>query len=270
PGFSSPVADDRLLCGRWSGLRPLTLTNLWCNPDAGLDAAAAFLLAHVNLEVLHLDVSFGAGGQAGGAALSTFKLPAGCHPRLKELKASRDFANALLACPTDRPDRRPLETLTGVRLSGSARDRVFLENLRLHCARTLRHLELSGWQEMEDSRKLAQSVARLASLDLGKKAPGKLAAANTEWREVLEQFTELTTFHGIRFFYEFASTDSGAALSLSDRSRRVRKNDEVASVLAWKCPKLRRLDHWEEGANKVIVLVRDAEGVRYKVRRMKG
>ena len=81
---------------------------------------------------------------------------------------------------------------------------------------------------------------------------------------------ELTTLHGIRFFYEVACTDSSAAaLSLSDRSR-TRKNDEVASVLAWKCSKLRRLDHWDDTPGRIIVLVRDAERVRYEVRRTKG
>ncbi|KAI0360290.1 hypothetical protein OH77DRAFT_1418164 [Trametes cingulata] len=281
PGFSSPVADDFLLCGRWTHLRSLTLTNVWCAPGAGLDAAAAFLLAHVNLEVLHLDVAFGT-GQAGGAALSTFKLPPGSLPCLKELKASRDFATALLSCSTGSPAGRPLDTLKGVRLTGSARDRIFLENLKIHAGQTLRHLELGGWHDMDDIRKLAECVPRLTWLDLGKKEgsasngigpAGKQAAANgasnfTEWTEVLEQFTELTTFHGIRFFYEVTLTDNGAALSLSDRSR-VRKNEEVASVLAWKCPKLRRLDHWEEGTNKVIVLVRNAEGVHHEVRRVK-
>lgn len=84
---------------------------------------------------------------------------------------------------------------------------------------------------------------------------------------MLANFSELTTFHGVRFFYEVATPD-GAVLSLSDRSR-VRKNDEVAAVLAWKCPKLRRVDHWEDGAGKVLVLVRDAEKVRYEVRRIK-
>ena len=83
---------------------------------------------------------------------------------------------------------------------------------------------------------------------------------------------ELTTFHGVRFFHAVASTDSSAPsaaiLSLSDRSR-VRKNDEVASVLAWKCPKLRRLDHWDDTSGRIIVLIRDAERVRYEVRRIK-
>ncbi|KAH9848981.1 hypothetical protein C2E23DRAFT_936547 [Lenzites betulinus] len=286
PGFFNPVADDFLLCGRWAHLRALTLTNLWCTPDAGLDAAATFLLAHVNLEVLHVDVAFGAAGQAGGAALAAFKFPPGCLPKLKELKASRDFASALLTCPIDAPEGRPLETLKGVRLSGSPRDRLFLEALKTCGAQTVRRLELVGWNEMEDVRRLAECVPRLTWLDLGKKegvsgaggsavgglSRGALQVANvssnfTEWANVLAQFSELTTFHGVRFFYEVASSD-GSALTLSDRSR-VRKNDEVAAVLAWKCPKLRRVDHWEDGSGKVIVLVRDTEKVRYEVRRIK-
>jgi len=39
----------------------------------------------------------------------------------------------------------------------------------------------------------------------------------------------------------------------------MRKNDEIAGVLAWKCKKLRRLDHWDESGGKIIVLVRDHE-----------
>lgn len=80
---------------------------------------------------------------------------------------------------------------------------------------------------------------------------------------------ELTTFHGVRFFYEVSSTDPTGPLTLSDRSR-VRKNEEVASVLAWKCGMLRRLDHWDEGSGRVIVLLRDGEKVRYEIRRVKG
>lgn len=164
PGHFNPVADDFLLCGRWSALRSLTLTNLWCTPHAGLDAAASFLSAHSSLEVLHLDVSFGTGTIA-AAVLSSFKFPSDCLPRLRELKASRDLASALLACP----GTRPLETLKGIRLSGSARDRVFLENLRTYGAQGIKRLELVGWNEMEDVRRLAECVPRSVWLDLGKR-----------------------------------------------------------------------------------------------------
>lgn len=37
----------------------------------------------------------------------------------------------------------------------------------------------------------------------------------------------------------------------------MRKNDEIASVLAWKCLKLRRVDYWEKGAGNVVVLSRE-------------
>lgn len=72
----------------------------------------------------------------------------------------------------------------------------------------------------------------------------------------------MATLHGIRFFYEVPL----GPLCVSDRSK-VRKNDETASMLAWKCPKLRRLDHWDDG--KVIVLLRDGDKVKYEVRRVK-
>ncbi|KAJ7277458.1 hypothetical protein C8J57DRAFT_1309327, partial [Mycena rebaudengoi] len=80
-----------------------------------------------------------------------------------------------------------------------------------------------------------------------------------EWVQLLAGLPELATFYGVRFFYEV----------------RVRKNDEVAGVLAWKCVKLKRVDHWEEGGGKVVVLVRDgerergAEKVRWEIRRVK-
>ena len=93
-------------------------------------------------------------------------------------------------------------------------------------------------------------------------------STQVEWTELLSNLSDLTTFHGIRFFYEVSTADPVATVGVSDRSR-IRKNDEIASVLAWKCPKLRRLDHWEEGSGKVIVLLRDGEKVKYEVRRVK-
>ena len=80
--------------------------------------------------------------------------------------------------------------------------------------------------------------------------------------------SELTTFHGVRLFYEVTSTDPNAASTLSERSR-LRKNEEIASNLVWKCAKLRRVDHWEDGSGKVIILVRDGEKAKYEVRRVR-
>ncbi|KAH9930422.1 uncharacterized protein BXZ73DRAFT_90263 [Epithele typhae] len=292
PGFVPPVADDLLLCGRWAALRSLTLSALACSPGTGLDAAAAFLAAHPALEVLHLDIAFGqapANANAGpdGGAAARLKLPVGSLPRLKELKAPRDVAAAVLSCPlTCDPEgpTRPLETVKGVRLTGPARDRPFLDALRVH-GQSVRRVELAGWNDLEDVRRLAECVPKLTWLDVGRRGPAQaqtgaagasvgvkaahVVANAAEWTTVLQQIPELTTLHGVRFFHAVAHTDAAApGLSLSDRSR-TRKNDEVASVLAWRCPRLRRLDHWEDGAGRVVVLVRDAERVRYEVRRVK-
>ena len=89
-----------------------------------------------------------------------------------------------------------------------------------------------------------------------------------EWATLLSPLSELATFHGVRFFYEVNSTGPSGPITTSERSR-LRKNEEIASMLAWKCPKLRRLDHWEEASMKVVVLIRDGEKVRYEVRRTK-
>ncbi|KAI0945116.1 hypothetical protein AcV7_001744 [Taiwanofungus camphoratus] len=289
-GFFNPVADDFLLCGRWPTLRTLKLTNLWCSPQAGFDAAATFLFAHSNLEVLHLDIAFGGGGggPVAGAGLAgaaagrlPFVLPPNSLPRLRELESNKEIASAILQCPCDATGGRPLEAIKGVRLSGSAWDHVFLMSLKTYGASGIRRLELSAWNEMEDIRRLVECVPKLTWLDVGKRGatasgavpanakPASVISTNVvEWTTILSRLPDLTTFHGVRFFYEVSSTDPSVPLTFSDRSR-VRKNDEVASMLAWKCSKLRRLDHWEEGSGKVIVLRRDGEKVRYEVRRIK-
>ena len=84
----------------------------------------------------------------------------------------------------------------------------------------------------------------------------------------MSPMAELTTFHGVRLFYEVSSTDANSPMTLSERSR-LRKNEEIASTLVWKCAKLRRVDHWEDGSGKVVVLVRDGEKAKYEVRRVK-
>jgi hypothetical protein len=102
-----------------------------------------------------------------------------------------------------------------------------------------------------------------------------LTLAQVEWSNILMNLPDLNAFHGIPFFYLVANLDASPMLGVSDRSR-FRKNDEIAALLAWKCPKLRRLDHWEEGSGKVIILLRKdgenvkyGEMVKYEVRRVK-
>ncbi|KZT07912.1 uncharacterized protein LAESUDRAFT_811762 [Laetiporus sulphureus 93-53] len=288
PGFSNPVTDDFLLCGRWPRLKSLVLTNLRCSSQAALDTMSTFLFAHLDLEVLHLDVALGS-GQAGGTAgnRQSLSLLPNCLPRLRELKASKEVMSAVLKCPCAVSEGgRPLETIKGVSLSGSKWDGVFLSSLKQH-GTTVKRLELASWNDMDDVRKVAECAPQLIWLDIGKRIgngaanshastsshTGRAAPAIStqfaEWANILSQMSNLTTFHGVRFFYEIAPTAlaPGTAMTLSDRSR-VRKNDEVASLLARKCGKLRRLDHWEEGSGKVIVLLRDEDKVRYEVRRL--
>ena len=171
----------------------------------------------------------------------------------------------------------------------------------------MRRVELAGWNDLDDIKRLVESVPRLTWLDVNKHkrmhegpeqasqphvtrrlndmsssraatAPnaGSGVATNvTEWATILSAPAELTTFIGVKFFYEVSTltlptlvTSSPMSLSPSELSR-VRKNDKVAGVLGNKCPKLRRLDHWEDGGGKVIVLSRDGNEVRWEVKRLK-
>lgn len=234
------------------------------------------------MEVLHLDI----GGNTNGSARSRLVLPSNTLPHLRELHSSRDIVSSILESHCDTP--RPLETIKGVRLSGlTDRDREFLLNLRHH-GKAVKRIELAGWNEMEDIRKLAEYASGLTWLDIGKKVgvpqvkeknSGAPVNNTVEWASLLSALPDLTTFHGVRFFYEVSpiaaatsTTATSTNITMTDRSR-IRKNDEIASVLAWKCTKLRRVDHWEEGAGKIVVLVRDGERdkdkVKWEVRRLK-
>ncbi|KAH8116070.1 hypothetical protein DFH11DRAFT_1583995 [Phellopilus nigrolimitatus] len=262
-GFAYPRADDFFLYGRWPSLRTLTLTHLSCTID-GFDAVATFLAAHSNIEVLHLDVG-------PRTHLATLALVPGTLPRLRELRCNKEFACAVMACPSDSVLPRPLETIKGMRLTGQ-RDHAFFDALR---RQAIKRVELAGYNEFEDIRKLVDCLPNVTWLDIGKKSSsathkGPMSISSVlDWANLLAQLPGLTTFHGARFFYEV--TDGHASFTstlMSDRSR-IRKNDEVASVIAWKCPNLRRLDHWDEHAGKVIVLLKDGEKAKWEIKRVK-
>lgn len=269
-----PSAHELLLLGRWPHLTSLALTNL--RPSTGFDAMTSFLGAHPNIETLHLDLA----GRNAHMALPW--LPPNTLPHLRDLRSTRELANTILSSPCDK--LRPLESVRGMHLSTSegSVDTTLLSNLRKHRV-SLRRIELAGWNEIDDLRQLVEAASQLTLLDVGKRSiqsrlshgDKNLGPVNNsiEWAMLLSSLPNLLTFHGVRFFYEISNAVLSVPLerlTTADRSR-VKKNEEVASVLAWKCSKLRRVDHWEDGSGKVIVLVRDKEKdkVRWEVRRVK-
>lgn len=162
-----------------------------------------------------------------------------------------------------------------------------------------------GWNDLEDVKKLAECTPKLTWLDLGKnlgagaykatqdvipltsshsKATTATIHTNVvDWGNVLSLLPDLSTFHGIKFFYEISCitlstlykstihTHSHSSLSShlpASELSRVRKNENVASVLTSKCQKLRRLDCWDD-VGKAVFLVRDGGDVRIEVKRVK-
>ncbi|KAK7060342.1 hypothetical protein VNI00_001107 [Paramarasmius palmivorus] len=240
----APVpAQDLLLTGRWPQLRSLSLTNLRCTPLTGFDATSTFILAHLNLEILHLDIV--------PRNPRDLVFPANALPKLKEVKACKEIVGALLECPCDGDAKRPLEVIKGVSLARNGginfyHNTDFLEKLKRFGSDTVKRIELVGWTEIDDLKRLVESAPRVVWLDIGKRITSNAQAASlnnvNEWAMLLSSLPELATFHGIKFFYE-----SHGGTSAGDKSR-VRKNDESASVLVWRCPKLRRVDHWDDSA----------------------
>jgi len=247
-----PRADEFLQQGRWPNLRSLSLQNLWCSTHVGFEAAANFLAAHSLLEVLCFDL--------GRVQLD---LPEGTLPHLKELVCSREVAVAILSCPLQGGGKRPLETLKGFKLGGN-KDDALIQHIKGYNG--LKKVEVSTFVEIDDIRKLAEAAPTITWLDVGRKAsaPAKAMgpASVNEWAHVLSALPELIEFHGVQFFYEFSET-----VSHSDRSR-IKKNDEVASMLAWKCPKLRRLDHIEN-SGKVVILLKESDRLKWELKRVK-
>lgn len=237
---------------------------------------------------MHLELSISSG---------KFYLPDDSLPYLRELTANIEVAAAILgACSTDGSK---LETLRGVALRGTPIDSLFLNNLRVG-GHNLRRLELArgGWAEVEDISRIASCVPNLRWLDVGAcrrplpKNAGSAATTNVgEWAQALSVLPELTTLHGIKFFYEMSSmaltahanyanshnpthSNSGIMFPVNDRNApvlgpsdrsRLRKNEEVAHALGKKCPKLRRLDHWEDQPGRIIVLHREGHGDKVKI-----
>ncbi|KZV96703.1 hypothetical protein EXIGLDRAFT_732502 [Exidia glandulosa HHB12029] len=249
-------ADIFFARGRWPKLRTLHLLNVHGTPSTS-SLAASFFDTHPTIEALHMQI---------GAALITPN--AGALPALRELRCSKDQATAILSTPSDEP--RPLETLRGPFLTGRGADDALLR--ALDKCKTLRRVELRGISGIKVLRALAAVAPRLTWLDVAEGRPldsgptGTVSLATAgQWADALALFPGLTTFHGISFFSEVAFVGGGVPV-LADKPV-ARKNDEVATALAAKCPKLRRLDHWARGTNRVVVLAREDDKVRWVVMR---
>ena len=106
----------------------------------GWDAAAMFLFAHLNIEILHLDIG------EGGPLRPHLTLPHESLPRLRELKANNWIAASIISCPTISTTPRPLETLKGICLTGTTEDERLMKSLRAGGG-TVKRLELVGWSE---------------------------------------------------------------------------------------------------------------------------
>ena len=323
-----PRLDD-VFDNRWAHLRSLTLIGLRA---ASASSLGQLLAEHTQLESLHLEVS----------GIHGLVLRSGSLPNLKELYATKEVLSSILETPIE--DTRPLEAVRGFKLSGvhatvdgKHADAPLLHSLRRY-SQTLKCVELIGWNDMDDIRKLSGALPNITHLDVGKRlssnAHGRGAAQAgpvtnfEEWLEVLDILPELRALHGIKFFYEISSANllppapnnanlstpaipasthaaSGALhasfgvdaavaakthsqMSLMDRSR-IKKHDWTASMLVWRCPKLRRVDHWDDGTARIIALTRgpsapsagdagsdgvevmpkDSNKVRWEVRRLK-
>jgi hypothetical protein len=239
----------------------------------------------LNIEVLHLEI-----GECGSAGRPQLVLPNNSLPKLKELKANNSITASIMSCPTTLTDLRPLETLKGIRLTGGAWDQPLLKSLKAG-GRIVKRVEMVGWSDIEDVKKLAECFPKVSWLDLGKKygvgvggssrdipptANSPKAVNNSvntnvaDWASVLSLLPDLTTFHGIKFFYEVSplALASSSHLPASELSR-VRKNENIASMLASKCTKLRRVDCWDDAAGKAVVFVREGGEVRLEVRKVK-
>lgn len=131
----------------------------------GLNATADFLAAHANLQVLHLDLSFGA----------DITLPPDVLPCLRELQSGCLFASALLHCPCSANGGRPLETLKGMVLDGGQWSNHFLDGLQ-SVGTSIKRIKLEGWSDMASMQRLAKCVPNLVWLDVGRRS-GRISTA---------------------------------------------------------------------------------------------
>lgn len=147
---------NELLEGRWTNLTgPSLSSGVHCTSTTNL---SDFLSEHHQLESLHLDV----------AGVHNLDLRPDTLPHIREVIATKDVLNAVLGCNLSSGEGlRPIESVKGFKLSGvhatvdgKRVDHELLHNLKKHSS-TLHRVELGGWHDMDDVRRLASSLPGL-------------------------------------------------------------------------------------------------------------
>jgi hypothetical protein len=164
-----------------------------------------------------------------------------------------DVLNAILGCNLSSGEGalRPIESVKGFKLSGIHAtvdgkhvDHELLLNVKKHSS-TLHRVELGGWHDMDDVRKLASSLPSLTYLDFGKRLNvntnrGRVVGLITnleEWLEVLLTLPELRALHGVKPFYEISthnipnSSINPATVSTASTSSPATIHVQTASII---------------------------------------
>lgn len=74
---------------------------------------------------------------------------------------------AILSCPLQGGEKRPLETLKGFKLGGN-KDDALIQHIKGYNG--LKKVEVSTFVEIDDIRKLAEAAPTITWLDVGRKA----------------------------------------------------------------------------------------------------
>lgn len=220
-GFALPRADELFTYGRWMHLRALTLTSVACTGLGadGVEALVTFLSAHPALEALRVAACSRAGSALANTGMGgneEIVLQRGSLPRLRELRCdagSAGLAQAILRCPvgadivtnadlelyeaaesTSTPalPSRPLETLVGLRLNAA-----LLAALQVHAhtngSSAFKRIDLAGFTDPADLRRLAACVPGLEWLDVGRRIGGGGARGAAPVTNVVSYFLYLST-----------------------------------------------------------------------------
>lgn len=81
--------------------------------------------------------------------------------------------------------------------------------------------------------------------------------------KIIKLVPALETFFGVKRLFHPIPNTRVDYMSQADRSK-FERNKKTAALLAWECPELKRLEHWDD-KTKVIVLLRGDHEHKYEV-----